>query len=402
MKEKPRIRRIAFVFYLVISGYFWGGAQSELLQLSLLLEEDQHFEWTEVFPVWLAQDIPARISLGKIKNENILLGLINVNGLDEQLILHGMVSDHSLVMYEWYDDVFETGKVVLEKEGDNIRGHWFNITGERRYVIEPRVDLSPSLSTVFQYQAGENSFFMVVEDSVEQIQYPSFLDERSWAERKNAGKGCYHIDTGGGWDRFCPVGEVQLYDYYKVDLVHLIHGKVPQIPHDEIFNSYISDQLRHWEVLLLKDSIVDIEYQRWSENQNVWFIPDLITAEVISGLLSIQSSGEEIMHSLPIIYDKKQNKFYTTEDFFRNNAPWNKDFQEMARVVLYEKYRDVIDVFPEVFEQLQFHLTITTQGLLISSDFTPYFGRLIYQLDDEGHRDQIQKFAPLRKIFHSK
>lgn len=393
-------RKLALFFFLMMAVCFGAGAQSELLQLNLLLEEDQHFEWTRVYPVWLAQDIPARISVGKIRNENTLLGLIFVKGLDEELVLHGVISDQSMVMYEWYDDTYETGKVVLEEIGDQVYGHWFNITEERRFLIEPREESSPFSSKILQYKAGDDIFFTIQEDSSEQILIPFTIDERGWTERENAGKGCYYVKSGRKTDRYCPEGEVQLYDYYKVGLVHLIHGKVPQIPHDQVFNSYISDQLGHWENLLLKDSIEDIERQRWSENQNVWFVPDLITEEVISGLLSIRSTGKEILHSVSVIYDKKQNKFYSTEDFFRAGAPWNKEFQDMARAILYEEHKEVTDVFPEVFERLRFHLTLTGQGLLISSDFTPYFGRLTHLLKDERYKEQIQKFAPLRKIFN--
>src|SRR5690625_5935230 len=91
--------------------------------------------------------------------------MIYVKGLEEQLILHGVISDQSFILYEWYEDSFETGKLELDILGERIKGYWFNITGERRFSITPRSDSSLSPSTIRQYQSDDDFIFTIKTDT---------------------------------------------------------------------------------------------------------------------------------------------------------------------------------------------------------------------------------------------
>lgn len=399
MKE---CKRLVWGLLWILTGFVTSEAQSEFLQLNLLLEDQEQFEWTKNFPVWLAEDIPAQILVGKIEQENTLVGMIYVKGLEEQLILHGMISDESMVLYEWYEDSFETGKLELDILDERINGYWFNTTGERRFSISPRSDSSLSPSTIRQYQSHDDFIFTLKTDTTESLLYASGSETEAWNDRQSTVRDCFSTGRSDRGNQYCLAGEVQLYDYYKVNVEYLIHGKVPQIPHDQKFNSHISDHLTKWEDAIAQGDVEDVEHRRWSKNQRIWFDPDWIADDIISGLLSVQYSGEEVLHSHAVIYDKNQRKFYSTEDFFKTNAPWSKNFQEKSRALLYEKHKDVIDTFPEEFDKLRFHLTIATDGILISSDFNPYFGRLMYPLQEDELKDQIQRFSPLRKYLNMK
>jgi|GEM_PF-3663403 len=397
-----KCKKLVWGLLWILTSFVASEAQSEFLQLNLLLEDQEQFEWTKNFPVWLAEDIPAQILVGKIEHENTLVGMIYVKGLEEQLILHGVISDESFILYEWYEDSFETGKLELDILGERIKGYWFNITGERRFSITPRSDSSLSPSTIRQYQSDDDFIFTIKTDTAESLLYASGSEKEAWHDRQKTVRNCFSTGRSDRRNQYCLAGEVQLYDYYKVNVEYLIHGKVPQIPHDQKFNSYISSQLSKWEDAIVQGEIEDVEHRRWSKNQRIWFDPDWIGDDIISGLLSVQYSGEEVLHSQAIIYDKSQGKFYSPEDFFKTNAPWNKNFQENSRALFYEIYQDIIDTFPEEFAKLKFHLTVATEGILISSDFNPYFGRLMYLLKAEEMKDQIQKFSPLRKYINSK
>lgn len=397
-----KCKKLVWGLFIMLTVFGSSEAQSKFLQLNLLLEDQEQFEWTKNYPIWLAEDIPAQILVGKLEEDNTLIGMIDVKGLEEQLILHGVISDESMILYEWYEDSFESGKLELDILDDGVNGYWFNITGERRFSISPRSDSSIASSTIRQYQSNDHFIFTLKTDPLESVLYSSGSEIQSWDHRQPAGRDCFIARRGDRKSEYCLTGEVQLYDYYKVNVEYLIHGKVPQIPHDQNFNSHISSQLIKWENIIVQGEVEDVEHQRWSKNQMIWFDPDWIGDDIISGLLSVQYSGEEVLHSHAIIYDKNQGKFYSTEDFFKTNAPWNKNFQEKSSALLYEKHKEIIDTFPEEFAKLKFHLTVAAEGILISSDFNPYFGRLMYPLKEDELKDQVQKFSPLRKYLNSK
>src|SRR5690625_7782709 len=105
--------------------------------------------------------------------------MIYVKGLDEQLILHGVISDESFILYEWYEDSFETGKLELDILGERIKGYWFNITGERRFSITPRSDSSLSPSTIRQYQSDDDCIFTIKTDTAESLYSASCSENKT-------------------------------------------------------------------------------------------------------------------------------------------------------------------------------------------------------------------------------
>lgn len=379
------------------------GAQSELLQLNLLLEDDQELEWTEIYPVWLEGDIPAKITLGKLRSGNNLIGLFEVEDMSARLALHGVISEDQFLLFEWYDNAYQTGRLELNKTRRGINGFWYNVSGDRRFSLTERDKESLGGGIIRQYAStGKTIFTLQQGGDDEKLMEPAVIPREGWAERKTI-RDCLAIPGDeGDIESFCRTGLLQLYNYDAVNLTHLLHGSIPQIPHDETFNAFVTLQLRKWEALLLSDSIDHIESDRWSKNQQIWFDPDYITDDIVSGLLSVQAVGSQIIHSVAIIYDRKQRKFYTPEDFFRGSTDWNRNFQENAKKHLYQSHQDVLDLFPEVFDQIHCHLTISAEGLMLSSDFTPYFGRLTYILDPEEYKDQAQKYAPYRQLLNLK
>src|SRR5690625_6157196 len=86
-----KCKKLVWGLLWILTSFVASEAQSEFLQLNLLLEDQEQFEWTKNCPGWLAEDIPAQILVGKIEHENTLVGMIYVKGLEEQLILHGVI-----------------------------------------------------------------------------------------------------------------------------------------------------------------------------------------------------------------------------------------------------------------------------------------------------------------------
>lgn len=397
-----RIRKTHQFFWILLlfvgSGFSNVNAQSAQLQLNLLLESDQSLEWTREYDVLIARHIPAKIILGKLDNENTLIGFFNMDGLDNQLILHGIEGKGQYTLHEWLDNSMKTGALQLEHNQDSLWGYWYNPSKSMRLRIHTKRDNHPNSDEIRQYQHDELLFFTRYSYGEEVLLDSSVLDEQSWENIHRPHTQCYEISLRHRKAEFCLSGHLGLYSYSKVDLVRILHGQVPQIPHDETFNSQISRWLNNWANQVFQDSIYHIAEQRWSRNQSIWFMPDFVNKYIVSGMLSIQYSGNEMIHSKSVIYDRDKKRFYYPEDFFRSHTDWNENFQETARQYIFEKHYTMIEVFPEVMDRLQFHMTLNPQGIVISSDFTPYFGRLKVQLDRQIYKDDLQRFAPFRKL----
>lgn len=389
---------LCIILIFVGTGLMNVNAQSNQLQLNLLLESDQSFEWTREYQVRIARHIPATIILGKLTNENTLIGFFNMDGLDNQLILHGIGNEHRYTLHEWLDNSTKTGSLQLEYAQDSLWGYWYNPLKTMRLRIHTqRNDLS-NPDEIRQYQHDDLLFFTRYNDGEEMLLDSTLFDEQFWQKTYRPHAQCYEIPVRNRDTEFCLSGHLDLYSYNRVDLVRILHGQVPQIPHDETFNSQISQWLNNWAEQVFQDSIYDIAEQRWSRNQSIWFMPDFINENIVSGMLSIQYSGDEIIHSKSVIYDLKKNRFYNPEDFFRSHTNWNEDFQATARQYILEKHHTTIEFFPEAIDRIQFHMTLNPKGILISTDFTPYFGRLEVQLDRQIYKDDLQRFAPFRKL----
>ncbi len=394
-----KIDQLLCILLMVIgSGFRTVNAQSSQLQLNLLLESGQALEWSREYPVLIARHIPAKIILGKLVDENTLIGFFKIEGLDKKLILHGIENEDRYTLNEWADNSIRTGALQLEHHKDSLWGYWYNQPKTMRLRIHTKNNDLPNSDEIRQYQHNDLVFFTRYSDDGEVLLDPSMLDKNSWEEMYLPHQRCYDILLQNQSIEFCRSGQLEFYSYNRVDLVRILHGQVPQIPHDEIFNRQISQWLNDWADQVFEDTITDITDQRWSRNQSIWFIPDFINENIVSGMLSIQYSGDEMIHSKSVIYDRKKNKFYSPENFFRSNTSWNEDFQETARRYILEKHWATLEIFPEVMKRIRFHMTLNSQGMLISTDFTPYFGRVKVQMDHQIYEDDLQRFAPFRKL----
>lgn len=371
-------------------------AQSGALQLNLLLESDQTIVWTREFAVSIAEDIPATLVLGKLEGDNSVIGMIKIEGMQEQLVLHGIQSGSGFNLHEWVNNSQRTGSLEVTVESDMLHGYWYNRDKTIRLSVRSRSGMTEQ--EIRQYQSGQRLFFTQAGRGSEQLLDQRTLNEKMWKKISQPGQRCYQIPVNSSTQEleFCRSGKLDLYSYNRVDLVRILHGHVPQIPHDEAFNTQISQWLNDWANQIFRDSL-DME-ERWSQNQNIWFVPDYLTDELVSGLLCIQFSGERLIHSQSLIYDRQKRIFYTEDDFFRSTSEWGENFQERARNVIYDAHQTTIDVFPEILDRIKFHMTLTPDGILISSDFTPYFGRLTVRPDSEVYQEDLQRFAPFRKL----
>lgn len=389
---------LCIILIFVGSGLMNVKAQSNQLQLNLLLESDQSLEWSREYKVLIAKHIPAKIILGKLTNENTLIGFFNMDGLDNQLILHGIENEGRYTLHEWLDNSTKTGSLLLEHDRDSLWGYWYNSSKTMRLRIHTKRNNLSNPDEIRQYQHNDLLFFTRYSEGEEMLLDSALFDGQLWQKTHRPHTRCFEIPVRHQSTEFCLSGHLALYSYNRVDLVRILHGQVPQIPHDEIFNSQISEWLNNWAGQVFQDSIYDITEQRWSRNQSIWFMPDFINKNIVSGMLSIQYSGDEMIHSKAVVYDRGKNRFYNPEDFFRSHTIWNEDFQETARQYIYEKHHATIEIFPEGMERIQFHMTLNPKGVLISTDFTPYFGRLTVQLDRQIYKDDLQRFAPFRKL----
>lgn len=396
------IKKIVQILWILLlltgSRTFTAHGQSNQLQLNLLLESDQSLEWTREYQVFIARHIPATIILGKLTNENTLIGLFDIDGLDNKLILHGIENKKQYTLHEWLDNSIKTGSLHLKHHQNLLTGYWYNTTRSMRLSIQSKTTSAPNANEIRQYQYQDQLFFTKTTDGEEEILDSDIINRESWGKKHHSPSQCYEISLRGQAEEFCLSGRLGLYPYNQVDLVRILHGQVPQIPHDEAFNSQISQWLNNWADYVFQDTIYDISEQRWSRNQSISFMPDFINEDLVSGMLSIQYSGDEMIHSKSVIYDRDKKKFYTPQDFFRSHTSWNENFQNTARQYIIEKHYPTINVFPEIMDRIRFHMTLNPNGVLISTDFTPYFGRLKVQLDRNIYQDDLQRFAPFRKL----
>ncbi len=373
------------------------GAQSGELQLNLLLESNKTMDWTREYQVVIADQIPATIFLGKLKGENTVIGILRTTGLGDRLVLHGIQTQDRFNLHEWVDNSHRSGELEIVQSENNLTGYWYNQDRTIRLSIQSKNHNLPY--EIRQYQNDKEVFFTIHRNESEELMGQTILTEKNWKDIHRPHQKCYDVRVNNRMTDFCRTGVLNLYSYNRIDLVRILHGLVPQIPHDQVFNSQISGWLEEWALQIFQDSTSESGDERWSQNQAIWFIPDYITDDLISGLLSIQYSGDRLIHSKAVIYDRQKNVFYGPEDFFRSHTGWGNEFQEYARKTIYEVHAKTIDVFPEVMERLKFHLTLTPKGILISSDFTPYFGRLTAQLKYKDFQEDLQRFAPFRKLF---
>lgn len=393
------------IFWVMCTCWLWAGlgctpglAQSGELQLNLLLEPDQVLDWSREFPVAVAEQIPATITLGKLQGENTVIGILGIEGLESRLVLHGIENDQRFNLHEWVDNSTRSGSLELVINQGELTGFWYNHDKSLRLPVEnEKVGLPREIR---QYQHADLIFHTQYSEDVELLITSSFMERDTWKNRIPKNARCHDITINHRLAEFCRNAHLDLYAYHKIDLIRLLHGLVPQIPHDEVFNRQISDWLDQWAEKVFQETDIDFEEQRWSHNQSIWFTPDYITEELVSGLLSIQFSGDQFIHSHSVVYDREKNLFYSPQDFFRNHTAWGDDFQDLARKSIYAVHRETIDVFPEVLERIRFHMTLNPQGILISTDYTPYFGRLEVQLKYEDYREDLQRFAPFRKLIH--
>lgn len=392
---------------LLIMPLFWlftgsGGsvaqAQSGELQLNLLLETGQVLEWSQVYQIVIAEQIPAKITLGKLQGENTVVGIFGIEGLDNRLILHGIYKDQTVSLHEWVDNNIRSGSLELTISQNDLTGYWYNQDKTYRLSIHSKQLRLPR--EIRQYQNGKAVFHTQYSQDEEILISPPQVDPKNWNTRTTKNGRCIHLAVDDGKEEFCRTAHLDLYPYNRVDLVRLLYGLVPQIPHDEVFNRQISDWLDQWAQEIFQEPDIDFEDHRWSHNQSIWFTPDFITEDLVSGLLSIQFIGNQFIHSHSVIYDRNKNQFYTPQDFFRSHTAWGDQFQELARESIYAAHAETIDVFPEVMERIRFHMTLNPQGILISTDYTPYFGRLEVQLKYADYRDDLQRFAPFRKLIN--
>lgn len=395
---KELCRLIVLLFILLGQLPVKMSAQSGNLQLNLLLEPGQFLEWEHTYPIVLAGDIPGQIVLGNIEEENTLVGLLKIEGIEGQLVLHGIETENEFILNEWLNNSTKTGSLRLYYDRDSVWGYWYNLGEERRLEIYSPGDPGLGGSQIHQYQHDSLLFFTMKKDRTEILLRDEILNQEEWLKIGQQNKQCYPISTRGRAKQFCRTGSLDLYSYYQMDLSQIVHGQIPQIPHDEIFNGYLSGQLNKWADQIFQDSSVFSPGHRWEKYQLIWFEPDYITDKIVSGLMSIRFSGKEMIHSVAIVYDRKKKSFYYPDDFFRSQSSWNSDFQKMARQFIYEEYRSVIDVFPDAYENIDFHMTLTQKGILISTDFTPYFGRLTRYLGKEKYEEQLKRFVPFRKL----
>ena len=393
-KYISHLLRLLWLLACVIPVYT--SAQSGALQLSLLLESDQTILWTREYEVNIAEDIPATVVLGKLEGDNSVIGMIKIEGLQEQLVLHGIQNASGFNLHEWVNNNQRTGSLEVRIESDILRGYWYNRDKTIRLPVQSRS--RSATQEIRQYQSGQQLFFTKAGPGIEQLLDQRTMNEKLWKKICQPGQRCYHVPVNISPQEleFCRSGKLDLYSYNRVDLARILHGLVPQIPHDETFNTQVSQWLNEWASLVFRDSL-GVE-ERWSHNQNIWFVPDYLTDDLVSGLLCIQFSGEGLIHSQPLIYDRQKRIFYTEEDFFRSTSDWAENFQNKARNLIYDAHQTTIDVFPEILDRIKFHMTLTPNGMLISSDFTPYFGRLTVRPDKEIYQEDLQRFAPFRKL----
>lgn len=391
-------QQLSILLILLGNAFAIVNAQSSQLQLNLLLEPGQSLEWAKEYSVLIADQLPAKVIIGNLKNENTLIGIFKITGLKQRLILHGIQNETHFILHEWLDNSIKTGSLSLQHNQDSLWGHWYNQSKSLRLPIHSFNQDESKQREIRQYQGDSQLFFTRYTGGREVLMDQSVVDSTTWKEIFIPHKRCYDIKINNRINEFCQTGHLKLYSYHRVDLVRILHGQIPQIPHDETFNSRITEWIDDWADLVFQDSLRDITDQRWSRNQAVWFIPDFLGDDLISGILTIQFSGDQMIHSRSVIYDSKKKKFYAPEDFFRSNTVWYDDFQNMARRFIFEKYASTIEVFPEVMERIKFHMTLNPQGILISSDFTPYFGRLKVQLDHRDYEQSLQRFTPYRKF----
>lgn len=373
-------------------------AQSGELQLNLLLDSDQILDWSREYEVVIADQIPATITLGKVQEDNTVIGILAIQGLENRLILHGIENHSNFTLHEWVDNNIRSGSLELSENQGDLSGYWYNHDKTLRLTIHSKKLHMPR--EIRQYQHEELVFHTLVSQESEHLISSHVINQETWRRRQVKNGKCLKIQQGRNEIEFCRTGTLALYPYHRIDLVRLLHGLVPQIPHDEIFNSQISRWLDQWAEEVFQASEMDFEDHRWSHNQSIWFTPDYISEDLISGLLSVQFLGQQWMHSQAIVYDRQKNQFYSPADFFRSHTSWGDQFQELARQQIYKAHGATIDIFPEALERIRFHMTLNPQGILISSDFTPYFGRLQVQLDYQDYREDLQRFAPFRKLIH--
>lgn len=62
-----KCKKLVWGLFIMLTVFGSSEAQSKFLQLNLLLEDQEQFEWTKNYPIWLAEDIPAQILVGKLE-----------------------------------------------------------------------------------------------------------------------------------------------------------------------------------------------------------------------------------------------------------------------------------------------------------------------------------------------
>lgn len=370
--------------------------QSGSLQLNILLDDHQKLRWVRTYSAFLSGSIPLHFTLGQLEGENSIVGLMEIEGIKEDLPLRGIINENELTLIEWYGDEIESGRLEIQLENNALSGYWYNQNKSRQFSIDSGKNSPKKTGQIRQYAGNGSVFFTYEKNGREVITGDKVVSQEQW-ENKMITEDCVYIaDSEISNRRYCPGASVKTYDLLEVDLFRVVMGNIPFLEEDEVFNEQISEQINNWKKQIYSYEVSNVSENRWSMNHLIWFDPDIITDKVISGMLSVQYSGPAEIHSYSFIYDRQKKEFYTQEKFFRSHTPWIKSFQNQCKAKILSKHGELLKLFPHITKNLVYHLTLSPNGLVVSTDFTSYFGRLKYFVQSSDLTDQVQRFAPFR------
>ncbi|GAA5221586.1 hypothetical protein GCM10025777_22160 [Membranihabitans marinus] len=372
-----------------------GFGQIETLQLNLLLEKDQEFSWVKDYSLFFHGQIPGQIILGQLTSSNEVIGLMHVDKIEENLLLRGIIHHDTLTLIEWYNDD-ESGRLELKISDQGIHGYWYNMDRTIQIPLNHEKASWTSNSVFRQYYSDEEYFATQITPENEILLENKYINEDDWNNREMVNS-CALITREEKMSKYCSSALLSTYPLVELDLQRIMWGEIPLIPHDEEFNSTITKQLSQWKDKIFVKNDEIFSDNRWSDHHLVWFTPDYISDEIVSGMLSIQYYGSESLHSYTFIYDKKNKKFLDQSSFFRSNTPWVETFQIRARQIFEQEQSDLYKLFPKAAGQLKYHLSLTPIGLMISTDYNTYFGRMVYHLKKQDVDVYMQRFAPYRE-----
>ncbi|MEO1513625.1 MAG: hypothetical protein AAFV95_01390 [Bacteroidota bacterium] len=282
--------------------------------------------------------------------------------------------------------------LLLQKESDNqLRGILFIQRENKSYNLSGQAD-------AYGY------FKLAIKDIEEQFRgyLVGKFQKDQLSELKFVTTGGYQKDAVFRLEEALPVACVEFADF--ISSYDITYPKTQHVPFNrwmEALTDQWVDKCRNYskEVRALNDkNTADL---RASVRSFAWSDLDFYSAQLISGLLTMNNSWSTQVQTRTINFDFVEGKEILLKDLFREgfNHRTFIDFHLRKQVKNLPLYKQS-DTYRKWVAQLEFpHFTIRQDGLCFSSDFNAIYGQQRVLISYEALRPYLRKENPVAYLY---